>query len=36
MKAAQDPFRQQRQETGIAYIRAEGQDMPLVLRLQDV
>ncbi len=36
MENQRDPFCQQRQETGIQYMRAEGQDMPLILRLQDV
>lgn len=36
MDAQQDPFRQKRQDAGIEYMRAEGQDMPLILRLQDV
>jgi cytochrome P450 len=36
MDTQRDPFRQQREETGIEYMRAEGDDMPLILRLQDV
>jgi cytochrome P450 len=31
-----DPFKQRRQSTGVHHMRAEGQDMPLVLRLGDV
>ena len=36
MKTERDPFREKRQGSGIEYMRAEGHDMPLVLRLQDV
>ncbi|MEM6550633.1 MAG: cytochrome P450 [Planctomycetota bacterium] len=36
MTAEQDPFREDRAATGIKTMRAEGQDMPLILRLQDV
>ena len=36
MDAQRDPFTKQRQDTGIERMRAEGQDMPLILRLQDV
>ncbi len=36
MKTERDPFIQKRQESGVEYMRAEGQEMPLVLRLQDV
>lgn len=36
MKTERDPFREKRQGSGIEYMQAEGEDMPLVLRLQDV
>ena len=36
MATPQDPFEEQRKETGIQVMRANGQDMPLLLRLQDV
>jgi cytochrome P450 len=36
MDAQRDPFREQREATGIETMRAEEQDMPLILRLQDV
>ncbi|MEM6315215.1 MAG: cytochrome P450 [Planctomycetota bacterium] len=33
---AKDPFKQARADTGIQCMHAEGQDMPLILRLRDV
>ncbi|MBB6430601.1 cytochrome P450 [Algisphaera agarilytica] len=30
-----DPFRQDRQDTGVKTVKAEGQDVPLILRMQD-
>jgi cytochrome P450 len=36
MNAERDPFREKRERTGIETMRAEGADMPLILRLQDV
>ena len=35
-EAQRDPFRSQREQTGIERMRAEGEEMPLILRLQDV
>jgi cytochrome P450 len=31
-----DPFRQDRQQSGVATVRAEGQDLPMILRLNDI
>jgi cytochrome P450 len=36
MNDLRDPFREQREDTGVAFMRAEGEDMPLVLRLRDI
>ncbi len=36
MNVERDPFIQKRKDTGIEHMEAEGQDMPLILRLQDV
>jgi cytochrome P450 len=36
MEDLRDPFKEQRNDTGVAFMRAEGEDMPLVLRLQDI
>jgi cytochrome P450 len=36
MHAKQDPFRQEREGDGIKYVQAEGQNLPLVLRLHDI
>ena len=31
-----DPFREERQRDGVKLVRAEGQDVPLLLRLRDI
>ncbi len=36
MDAPRDPFRHDREAAGLSHMRAEGQDLPLLLRLQDV
>jgi cytochrome P450 len=36
MEDLRDPFRKQRLESGIEHMQAEGQDFPLILRLQDL
>lgn len=36
MTDQRDPFREDRERDGIKYVEAEGRDVPLVLRLQDV
>lgn len=36
MPDPRDPFREERQQSGLKTVEAEGQDVPLVLRMQDV
>jgi cytochrome P450 len=36
MSAEQDPFKQQREQSGVQFMRAEGRDFPLFLRHADV
>lgn len=36
MPDPRDPFREERQQSGLKTVEAEGQDVPLVLRMQDI